>query len=978
MVPDDPSGARPAGPVVLRIKLRYDDLDTMVLKFASNVGKSGLFLPTKSIQPIGTEVKFELRLSNDTPVLVGLGRVKHVRPPDPANPKAAFGMAIELMRVSREGREVIIKMIERRRALGLPEVAIPFPEDVEASRRSEVETQPRVDTSGIVRDAMRDFASAPVAEQVLRTPVSAPLAAPKPAPAPPAPLLRESAPAVVRESASLLTSPRQGSGPIPTAATDAASGRRSVPALAPEAPKPKRPRAADLLAKANDLADRLSTAAVPGLDAQVDVERALVRARALAGNDLDRELAALGETAAAPLEISIEAASAELARQLGGKAITKRERSVKAESVVSVRAQSSAVAITPPPEAESFVTKTRAPTEASPAAVIAAVTTPVEPPPAPVEIARAEAALPAQIDPASGESLTVAPIEPASVETLTAAPIVPADEPADDPAAEYAVDDKTRIPSGEDYENAFLPSTSTTTGIDPEDELEVPVERAPSFASISEDQLRTQPGEDLRRMLIDDAADEGMLRRALEGSSPAMKLDDSDLEEVAEEEDHGESTHIGALPIGFPHAPEDLSARLDRELAEADAEADAEFREMASSEARVAPYAIQPAAYPESYEEAAAEGSEEISDLDVLAEADAGDADLLHAHAEREAIGEPADAAQYGEQAYAEPAYPDPQEAVQYAEPQAYAEQPAEPQAYAEPSDELPHYSDPNEAAAPVFPDEMPGYMEPVRPSQEDFAARLDLDDEPDDEEERRNFPTANPRPRSRAESYSRPPSASEFHDPPSESYTFAEPFPQIANLGFAPHPAPAGEDFDEPHGFTQNTPVPASRGPSSRAPEFEQPARARSASRMPQPAPDPDDQIGRALQSLDEPSQPQGSQQPPTEDLEDALAALDVDLDPQVQEQRRVRRQTGSQRPLPGLPLQRETGPSPVAPPPRTRTTGANVIQRNPAGHKPPTMPPPIPVRRSGTTPPPMPVAAPPQRAPTDDGIMIDFDDDE
>src|SRR6185503_5300845 len=140
---------RPAGPVVLRIKLRYDDVDAMVHRFAPNVGKSGLFLPTKSIQPVGTEVKFELRLANDVPVLVGLGRVKAVRHLDPENPRAAFGMAIELMRVSREGREVILKMLERRRAMGLPEVAIPVPEDLEMARRAEVETQPRVEAAAV-------------------------------------------------------------------------------------------------------------------------------------------------------------------------------------------------------------------------------------------------------------------------------------------------------------------------------------------------------------------------------------------------------------------------------------------------------------------------------------------------------------------------------------------------------------------------------------------------------------------------------------------------------------------------------------------------------------------------------------------------------------------------------------------------------------------------------------------------------------
>src|SRR5262245_46928236 len=125
------------GPVVLRIKLRYDDVDAMVERFAPNVGKTGLFLPTKSIQPIGTEIKFELRLSTDQPVLVGLGRVKASREPDPENPKAAFGIAVELMRVTRESRDLILKMLERRRAMGLAEAGIPMPSDIDAARRSD-------------------------------------------------------------------------------------------------------------------------------------------------------------------------------------------------------------------------------------------------------------------------------------------------------------------------------------------------------------------------------------------------------------------------------------------------------------------------------------------------------------------------------------------------------------------------------------------------------------------------------------------------------------------------------------------------------------------------------------------------------------------------------------------------------------------------------------------------------------------------
>jgi hypothetical protein len=134
---------------VLRIKLRYDTIETMVQRFAPNVGKSGLFLPTRSAQPVGAEIKFELRLSTEQPVLVGLGRVKVVKAPDPDAPKATFGMAVELMRVTRESRDLILRILERRRQLGLVEVAIPMPAAIDAARPAVSESVVR-DMSGAV------------------------------------------------------------------------------------------------------------------------------------------------------------------------------------------------------------------------------------------------------------------------------------------------------------------------------------------------------------------------------------------------------------------------------------------------------------------------------------------------------------------------------------------------------------------------------------------------------------------------------------------------------------------------------------------------------------------------------------------------------------------------------------------------------------------------------------------------------------
>jgi hypothetical protein len=274
MASDDPAGTRPA-PVVLRIKLRYDSVEAMTERFAPHVGRSGLFLPTRSLQPIGTEIKFELRLATDRPVLVGLGRVASVKGPDPQDPGAAYGLGVELMRVTRESRELILKLLARRKQLGLPEVPLPRAEEIDAARQAVAEA------SGV----------------------------PQPIGVSPA-----------LESRPVAAAPSVESQPVAVAAAAAA-----IPPLPAEPPRKKRRPVSEVIeAASGPVAVSL---AIPGLDEDVDVGKALARARVLASGDLDQELEQLRDQVAAPLvEISVEAASAELARQLGGVAV-RRARS---------------------------------------------------------------------------------------------------------------------------------------------------------------------------------------------------------------------------------------------------------------------------------------------------------------------------------------------------------------------------------------------------------------------------------------------------------------------------------------------------------------------------------------------------------------------------------------------------------------------------------------------------------------------------
>ena len=983
MPADDPSGARPAQPVVLRIKLRYDDIDAMVQRFAPNVGRSGLFLPTRSLQPIGTEVKFELRLANDQPVLVGLGRVKSARAPDPANPRAAFGIAIELMRVTREGREVIIRMIERRRALGLADVAIPMPEDVETAKRADLDSQPRADAGAIVRDGLAgSIDSAPI------------LSTPPPKRSPAGPIGEAK-----RASEPLMTAPRVT--PVAMAAARPIADR-SAPVLAPEPARAKRPRVADLIAKAGELSGSAFTSEkVPELDDQVDIGKALARARALAGaNDLDEELAALREVAAAPLaEISIEAASAELARQLGGVAIGRRVKgAVRVETAVVTALGTAEVTTVPPPEPEPVRERPGTSSE---------------------EMDRLAA------EAAAGIAATHGPGAVAVERADEPPPVIePVSEPIPEPVVEAVVAPPPPVTVEEDNElgsfGRALDAARIHTGVS--------TQAAPAPAT-DDDEI--------------------------------AELDADDIEELP-----GESTQIGQHPAADA---DDVASSIQQAAAVYEAE-----------------LAQVPEAHPSSADDF---NEEEISDLDVLAEADADDDDLLAANAERESQdGAPAYAPQehyahehpavygeatpdaFGEQTYAaapEPDLyaqtidpyaaqavaahephdsfaanePDPytaEDPIGYADPDAepvpiatpaaaraaygraqsydsypptpyggaarepYVPDPYAQEAYGQQAYDAQRAHDPAYAAEDAYANELARQAAKPASTDEDFdfASHLDLGDESGVQ----HPPAPDPN----------------GYDIPSE-YTFAEQLPtrapSYAEGQIFPEPPGLDEalEFDEPHQFATQTPAPPTPRPASRGAGAYSRQRSPSKPQRAQPAnfearedsvdfdePHgfvdrsgrgnyPDDHGGRDGRDISgysaplDPSRLDAELTPPpagepADDLESALSTLDVDLDhlevPLQHRSRRPRAERSSDRgsrPLPGMPPERSPSEPPAASPvarPVPRPT-AHTTPR-PAAKRPSAAPPAVPVAAK------RPTALPPRATSEDDGVIIDFDDDD
>ena len=105
----------PSSPVV-RIYLRYPDVDTFVARFAPNVTRGGVFLASRKPRPVGEVVRFEISLAQGPPLLWGSGRVTWVREFNPAEPHRAHGMGVQFTFVDPECRPLLDRLLATKNA----------------------------------------------------------------------------------------------------------------------------------------------------------------------------------------------------------------------------------------------------------------------------------------------------------------------------------------------------------------------------------------------------------------------------------------------------------------------------------------------------------------------------------------------------------------------------------------------------------------------------------------------------------------------------------------------------------------------------------------------------------------------------------------------------------------------------------------------------------------------------------------------
>ena len=98
--------------VGLLVKLKHTDIGNFVEEFAVNISPGGMFIRSREPQPVGTPVKFEVRIADGLRVMKGSAVVRWVRPPEDLS--GPPGMGIQFTELDSPSQSLVDRMLQRK------------------------------------------------------------------------------------------------------------------------------------------------------------------------------------------------------------------------------------------------------------------------------------------------------------------------------------------------------------------------------------------------------------------------------------------------------------------------------------------------------------------------------------------------------------------------------------------------------------------------------------------------------------------------------------------------------------------------------------------------------------------------------------------------------------------------------------------------------------------------------------------------
>jgi uncharacterized protein (TIGR02266 family) len=99
--------------VRIKINLRYPDRETFVTRFSDNLSHTGIFIRASDPAPVGSRIRFEYRLQDDSRILRGAGIVRWARLPEAASRNEPAGMGLEFIDLDEESDRLVQEIVDR-------------------------------------------------------------------------------------------------------------------------------------------------------------------------------------------------------------------------------------------------------------------------------------------------------------------------------------------------------------------------------------------------------------------------------------------------------------------------------------------------------------------------------------------------------------------------------------------------------------------------------------------------------------------------------------------------------------------------------------------------------------------------------------------------------------------------------------------------------------------------------------------------
>ena len=101
-------------PVALKVRFKSATLDEFIEQYAQDISKGGAFIKAKKPMAVGTLLKFEFRLQDDSSIIRGVGRVVWCRSPEEADAERPAGMGIKFIKMDPESRSLVERIVSER------------------------------------------------------------------------------------------------------------------------------------------------------------------------------------------------------------------------------------------------------------------------------------------------------------------------------------------------------------------------------------------------------------------------------------------------------------------------------------------------------------------------------------------------------------------------------------------------------------------------------------------------------------------------------------------------------------------------------------------------------------------------------------------------------------------------------------------------------------------------------------------------